>query len=243
MAKKKKHMKESYIDKDIYDMLKFIIIKLGISENILSLAEKMDMDLPSMFYYKMVKTKGWDEERYNNEKKALENNILGILGNFFAGFYFQNKGYKVEYESLQHDPAGDYKVDLKIEKDELIKYIEVKTTSKIYHPNRDYYDTIEYKNENTPESKREYIKYKKIGKQLLKQVTRLKENGFDAGVVIYLDCEIDPLIINELKGLKVTLLDPIPIDVTNLEERIRKLVDEVEKYIRTKKTIIEEKIK
>lgn len=243
MAKKKKHKKESYIDKDIYDMLKFIIIKLGISENILTLAEKMDMDLPSMFYYKMVKTKGWDEERYNNEKKALESNILGILGNFFAGFYFQKKGYKVEYEVPQHDSAGDYNVDLVVEKEEEKKYIEVKTTKKIYYKYRDYHDTIEYKEENTPESKRRYIKYKEMGKHLIKQVTRLRENNFDTAVVIYTDCEIDPLVIKELNGLKVDVLEPIPIDVENLEERVNKLVNEVENYIKSKKEIIEEKIK
>ena len=65
MSKKKSN--DVYIDKDIYETIENVLINNGIRKIVLEVAKLMDNDLPTLFYKKLINTKGWDEQRRKNE--------------------------------------------------------------------------------------------------------------------------------------------------------------------------------
>ncbi len=223
-------MKKGFIDKEIYEELMVLMKQNGINKNIFSLAKKMNINLPRLFYEKLVSSKDI------KAKEQLSKNLLGIYGNYLATFYYQSLGYKVENEkpiynnSMDSDgrPIGSadiYFIDEKGDK----CYCEVKATKQILGNTQDYIDE-------------ETIKYRNIGKKLLKQVYKLGINGDKVIVIKFEGCYIDNAILEKLNDFNVSV-KTLAIKIDDLEKMVDDIIDKVAEGLKNKKVFKKNKLK
>lgn len=214
--------KKNFVDQDVYEKIMIAMKKVGITNAILSLARKMDMNLPRMFYEKLIQSKT------KEDKDSLSKNLIGIYGNFLATYYYNGIGYKVENELPVCDEEGKVvtKVDLAfLDKDGNHNYCEVKMAPQIIDNIRNYYEDEKLENGNYEDKDNEIIKYKNIGKKLINQVCKLKKTNKKVIVVVPEDCIIDNVIKNELLKQDVEI-KRIAIKFKDLEMLTKKIIDD-----------------
>lgn len=193
----------------------------GISMPIFLLARKMDLDLVKLFNDKIF-------NNYNEKSlDVVTKNLLGLYGNFIATNYFKALGYDTINEKVIIDENNKCitKADVSfLDKNGNLNLCEVKAVSQIIDNIRNYVDDEDNNKIGSFEDKdEEIIKYKNIGKKLIKQVEKLKKTNGKVNVVIFQNCIIDDVIIEKLKNLDVNIIT-IGVDVKELENQIRNMV-------------------
>lgn len=221
-------MKKNFVDREIYDELVTSMKENGINNDIFQLAEKMDINLPRLFYEKLLVSPS------KENKESLSKNLLGIYGNYFATFYFKGMNYNVSNEFPVYDEKQNLitKADLAFfDKTGVLNYCEVKATSQIIDNIRNYYDVKEngyvggYYDIDS-----EIIKYKNIGKKLLKQVDKLSMPGVKVNVIVFNGCRVDNVIAEELQKRNVNI-QRLAININDLEKYVDSIIDSVIKNI------------
>lgn len=216
---------EKYVDYDYDDILKYNIKKylnelFSINnKEILDLSNLMNYDISSRFYDAITTN---NSERKDNLVNNIKNQLVGILGNFYASKYFslQKKYSKVCLESTYY--GNNIPCDLSFyDENNNLCLVEVKATEQIIGEENNYL-VFDYE-----KSKKEIIndkkKYKQIGNKLLKQVGRLKKYSNNVKAFIFGDCYIDENIKEELNkmGVDLEILDYFSIfDIKRLAENI-----------------------
>lgn len=192
----------------------------GITFPIFNHAKMMDFNLIKLF----------NDKIFNNyNEKSLEvvtKNLLGVYGNYIASNYFKVLGYNVENEKDIKDKNNIVltKADISfIDKEGNLNLCEVKTTPQIIDNIRNYVDKDEQLTGTYTDKDEEIVKYKNIGKKLIKQVNKLKTSNNKVNVVVFKGCFIDDIIKEKLASENVNLIT-INVDINELENNIRKMV-------------------
>ena len=192
----------------------------GITFPIFNHANMMDFNLIKLF----------NDKIFNNyNEKSLEvvtKNLLGVYGNYIASNYFKVLGYNVENEKDIKDKNNIVltKADISfIDKEGNLNLCEVKTTPQIIDNIRNYVDKDEQITGTYTDKDEEIVKYKNIGKKLIKQVNKLKTSNNKVNVVVFKGCFIDDIIKEKLASENVNLIT-INVDINELENNIRKMV-------------------
>lgn len=192
----------------------------GITFPIFNHAKMMDFNLIKLF----------NDKIFNNyNEKSLEvvtKNLLGVYGNYIASNYFKVLGYNVENEKDIKDKNNIVltKADISfIDKEGNLNLCEVKTTPQIIDNIRNYVDKDEQITGTYTDKDEEIVKYKNIGKKLIKQVNKLKTSNNKVNVVVFKGCFIDDIIKEKLASENVNLIT-INVDINELENNIRKMV-------------------
>ena len=192
----------------------------GITFPIFNHAKMMDFNLIKLFNDKILN---------NYNEKSLEvvtKNLLGVYGNYIASNYFKVLGYNVENEKDIKDKNNIVltKADISfIDKEGNLNLCEVKTTPQIIDNIRNYVDKDEQITGTYTDKDEEIVKYKNIGKKLIKQVNKLKTSNNKVNVVVFKGCFIDDIIKEKLASENVNLIT-INVDINELENNIRKMV-------------------
>ena len=192
----------------------------GITFPIFNHAKMMDFNLIKLF----------NDKIFNNyNEKSLEvvtKNLLGVYGNYIASNYFKVLGYNVENEKDIKDKNNIVltKADISfIDKEGNLNLCEVKTTPQIIDNIRNYVDKDEQITGTYTDKDEEIVKYKNIGKKLIKQVNKLKTSNNKVNVVVFKGCFIDDIIKEKLASENENLIT-INVDINELENNIRKMV-------------------
>ena len=192
----------------------------GITFPIFNHAKMMDFNLIKLF----------NDKIFNNyNEKSLEvvtKNLLGVYGNYIASNYFKVLGYNVENEKDIKDKNNIVltKADISfIDKEGNLNLCEVKATPQIIDNIRNYVDKDEQITGTYTDKDEEIVKYKNIGKKLIKQVNKLKTSNNKVNVVVFKGCFIDDIIKEKLASENVNLIT-INVDINELENNIRKMV-------------------
>lgn len=192
------------INIDTYNNLLPIIIKNGIDDNIFDTAKKMDLDIVKLINDNVINT---------DDKQSLEiakTTLLGVFGNYFTAYYYKKLGYEVETEKPLYDKKGNEltRVDISYKDKNSNTYLcEVKTAFQIIDNMRNYVDVDSNINRAFYTDKdEEIIKYKNIGKKLIKQATRLKQYSNNVNVIIFEGCIMDEVIKQDLGKLGVRIV-------------------------------------
>ena len=197
----------------------------GITFPIFNHAKMMDFNLIKLF----------NDKIFNNyNEKSLEvvtKNLLGVYGNYIASNYFKVLGFKVENEKDIKDKNNIVltKADISfIDKEGNLNLCEVKATPQIIDNIRNYVDKDEQITGTYTDKDEEIIKYKNIGKKLIKQVSKLKTSNNKVNVVVFEGCFIDDIIKEKLARENVNIIT-INVDINELENNIRKMVISIKK--------------
>lgn len=219
------------VNKEYYKKLIYSMQECGISLPIMEIAKKMDIDLPMLFYEKLIINKDYIY------KEQLSRNLLGVYGNFIASNYFKGLGYEVENEVPVYDQNCNEitRADLCFtDKNGIKNFCEVKTTTQIIDNIRNYIDDEEFSIKGSYEDKdNEIIKYKNIGKKLLKQVDKLKQGNSVVNVIVFKGCYIDSIITSELKKQGINIIY-LACNIKDLEKYVENIVDDVDYLINDK---------
>lgn len=209
---------------DIYNEINDLISSYEL-ESIIKVASEMDLDINKLFY---------EYISGNIKKEDLQNNLLGVFGNFLAKKHYQEFGYLVESEV----PIYDDKRNELTKADLLVKtsnnetfFCEVKTSFQIIDNIRNFKDDSEkYKGKYYYDMDNEILKYKKIGEKLLKQVRRLSMYNKNIIVVIFEGCYMDEIIKDKIIDLGARI-DKIKPNVDLIQKVVNKFVDQIIKGI------------
>lgn len=207
--------------------IKEILNKFGITKPILEEASKMDINVPMLFYDKIINNPS--TENIDTVTKTL----LGVYGNYLATYYFKSKGYNVSNETGVYDNGNlSTRADISfIDNEGKRNYCEVKAAFQILDNIRNYKDDSEDKTGCYKNLDSEIIKYKKIGEKLIKQVQKLSKDGSLVNVIIYDGCYMDEIIKQKLKELNVNIIT-LNVNIYELEENIKKNVIKISKYFK-----------
>lgn len=220
-------MSKILINNEIRNKILNILDKFGIKIDIINMAKKMDLDLVMLFYEKIF---------INNNIDNLEvviRNLLGVYGNYHATKYFNDLGYDIKNEFPVRNRIGIIvtKADLGFT-DNMgrLNLCEVKACTQIIDNIRNYIDPnkdkikVHYKDKDN-----EILKYKYIGKKLIKQAIKLSKSGSVVNIIIFEGCYIDDIIKEQLNKLdaKIVVLSP---NINELENNIRKIVNQISTY-------------
>ena len=196
--------------------LKEFIIQNGIIEGIFNHASKMNLSITDLFKDKII-------DNYS-EKNLIQvtRNLLGVYGNYIATYYYEKMYKNVENEVPVNDENGREitKADISFTDNMGVKnYCEVKASPWIIEDENVYVDD----SISIEERKFEIIKYKNIGKKLIKQASELKKKKKKVNVVVFKGCVIDNKIKEKLNNLGVHMLT-INMDIIELEEYIKNII-------------------
>ncbi len=191
------------------------------SKQVLDTAFKMDMDLAEILYQKVVTR--LDENKTPVTIESVIDNLVGVLGNLYATEYYKSLGHDVENEKVVKNRLTgkeDTKADIYFkDKNGVDTFCEVKAAFEIRSSRKRYFDEGLSKNE-IRELVFENKKYEEIGRKLVEQVSKLKNDNLSANVyaVIFNECIIDEEIVEELGklGVKLKVLMP-PISMIKEE--------------------------
>lgn len=216
-------MKQVTINKEKYLQVKNIMIEYGVSTSVFDLARKMNIDLVMLFYDKLVSNQN------KNSKEQLSKNLLGIYGNLLATNYYSGLGYNVynEFPIYMESGKEQMKADLYFRDNNGIdNYCEVKVAEQIIGNKNNYIDADDL---NTVKNNRllEIVKYKNIGKKLLKQTDRLKRDNAKVNAVFFNGCYVDDEILGKLKSKNINVVY-LACNVKELESYVNKIVDDVD---------------
>lgn len=202
-----------------------ILNEFGITKPILEEASKMDINVPMLFYDKIINNPS--AENIDNVTK----NLLGVYGNYYATHYFKMQGYDVENEVGVYDNGNLLtRADISfIDSNGIRNYCEVKAAYQIIDNIRNYKDNSLEKTGYYKNLDAEIIKYKKIGEKLIKQVKKLSKDGSLVNVIIFDGCYMDEIIKQELKNLAANIIT-LNVNIYDLEENIKKNVLRILSY-------------
>ena len=202
-----------------------ILNEFGITKPILEEASKMDINVPMLFYDKIINNPS--AENIDNVTK----NLLGVYGNYLATHYFKMQGYDVENEVGVYDNGNLLtSADISfIDSNGIRNYCEVKAAYQIIDNIRNYKDNSLEKTGYYKNLDAEIIKYKKIGEKLIKQVKKLSKDGSLVNVIIFDGCYMDEIIKQELKNLDANIIT-LNVNIYDLEENIKKNVLRILSY-------------
>ena len=193
-----------------------ILNEFGITKPILEEASKMDINVPMLFYDKIINNPS--AENIDNVTK----NLLGVYGNYHATNYFKEQGYDVLNEVGVYDNGNLLtRADISfIDSNGIRNYKDNSLEKTGYYKNLDA----------------EIIKYKKIGEKLIKQVKKLSKDGSLVNVIIFDGCYMDEIIKQELKDLDANIIT-LNVNIYDLEENIKKNVLRILSYFSKNVTI------
>ena len=193
-----------------------ILNEFGITKPILEEASKMDINVPMLFYDKIINNPS--AENIDNVTK----NLLGVYGNYYATNYFKMQGYDVLNEVGVYDNGNLLtRADISfIDSNGIRNYKDNSLEKTGYYKNLDA----------------EIIKYKKIGEKLIKQVKKLSKDGSLVNVIIFDGCYMDEIIKQELKDLDANIIT-LNVNIYDLEENIKKNVLRILSYFSKNVTI------
>lgn len=206
-----------------------ILNEFGLTKPILEEASKMDINVPMLFYDKIINNPS--AENIDNVTK----NLLGVYGNYLATHYFKMQGYDVENEVGVYDNGNGNgnlltRADISfIDSNGIRNYCEVKAAYQIIDNIRNYKDNSLEKTGYYKNLDAEIIKYKKIGEKLIKQVKKLSKDGSLVNVIIFDGCYMDEIIKQELKNLDANIIT-LNVNIYDLEENIKKNVLRILSY-------------
>lgn len=232
-------MKKVFIDENTRSEILLILNKFGISNDIVDIANKMDLDIVSLLYEKVIIN--GNPDNYEVVVKSL----LGVYGNCLATKYFKGLGYNVLNEVPIKNKLGKTvtSADLVFYDNDGMKNIcEVKTTTQIIDNIRNYVDPDSESQSCFEDKDDEILKYKCIGKKLVKQVEKLSKSGAIVKVIIFNGCYVDDVIRKKLHELGAVLVVLSP-DVYVLESNIRGIVNEIVSYLKSNGELENEKIR
>lgn len=204
-----------------------ILNRFGITKPLLMEASKMDINVPMLFYDKIINNPS--AENIDNVTK----NLLGVYGNYLATHYFKMQGYDVENEVGVYDNGNLLtRADISFtDSNGRRNYCEVKAAFQIIDNIRNYKDNSLDRTGYYKDLDAEIIKYKKIGVKLIKQVEKLSKDGSLVNVIIYDGCYMDEIIKQKLKELGANIIT-LNVNIYDLEENIKKNVLRVLNYFR-----------
>lgn len=196
-----------------------ILNRFGITKPLLMEASKMDINVPMLFYDKIINNPS--TENIDNVTK----NLLGVYGNYHATNYFKKQGYDVENEVGVYDNGNLLtRADISfIDSNGRRNYCEVKAAFQIIDNIRNYKDNSLDRTGYYKDLDAEIIKYKKIGEKLIKQVEKLSKDGSLVNVIVYDGCYMDEIIKQKLKELGANIIT-LDVNIYDLEENIKKNV-------------------
>ena len=202
-----------------------ILNRFGITKPILMEADKMDINVPMLFYDKIINNPS--TENIDNVTK----NLLGVYGNYHATNYFKKQGYDVENEVGVYDNGNLLtRADISfIDSNGRRNYCEVKAAFQIIDNIRNYKDNSLDRTGYYKDLDAEIIKYKKIGEKLIGQVEKLSKDGSLVNVIIYDGCYMDGIIRQKLEDLGVNIIT-LNVNIYDLEENIKKNVLRILSY-------------
>lgn len=202
-----------------------ILNRFGITKPLLIEASKMDINVPMLFYDKIINNPS--VENIDNVTK----NLLGVYGNYHATNYFKKQGYDVENEVGVYDNGNLLtRADISfIDSNGRRNYCEVKAAFQIIDNIRNYKDNSLDRTGYYKDLDAEIIKYKKIGEKLIKQVEKLSKDGSLVNVIVYDGCYMDEIIKQKLKELGANIIT-LDVNIYDLEENIKKNVLRISDY-------------
>lgn len=214
--------------------LLFIINKVGINDEIIKIASKMDIDIVRLFYDKVICS---NENNIDENIDIVSKSMLGIYGNYISSKYLNSLGYKTvnEFPVVNSDGKLLTKADIAFyDKDNMLNLCEVKMSYQILDNIRNYSDFDEEDKKGSYTDKDLIIiKYKNIGKKLLKQVEKLSLTNAKVNVITFDGCYIDDIILNKLKEMKVHHM-VINVNIESLEKELKKMIYDVYNYTKAK---------
>ena len=204
-----------------------ILNRFGITKPLLMEASKMDINVPMLFYDKIINNPS--AENIDNVTK----NLLGVYGNYHATNYFKKQGYDVENEVGVYDNGNLLtRADISfIDSNGRRNYCEVKAAFQIIDNIRNYKDNSLDRTGYYKDLDAEIIKYKKIGEKLIRQVEKLSKDGSLVNVIVYDGCYMDEIVKQKLKELGANIIT-LNVNIYDLEENIKKNVLRVLNYFR-----------
>ena len=196
--------------------LKEFITYNGIPKEIFNHADKMDLSITDLFKDKIINN--------YSEKNLVQvtSNLLGVYGNYIATYYYNRRYGNSLNEVPIYDEEGKEitKADVVFTDNDGIKnYCEVKASPWIIHDGKIYVDDSLSKKEK----QLEIIKYKRIGKKLVTQASKLTKENSKVNVVVFKGCIIDDKIKDKLDNLGVNI-HTLNMDIVELEEYIKNTI-------------------
>lgn len=214
--------------------LLFIINKVGINDEIVKIASKMDIDIVRLFYDKVICS---NENNIDENIDIVSKSMLGIYGNYISSKYLNSLGYETvnEFPVVNSDGKLLTKADIAFyDKDNMLNLCEVKMSYQILDNIRNYSDFDEEDKKGSYTDKDLIIiKYKNIGKKLLKQVEKLSLTNAKVNVITFDGCYIDDIILSKLKEMKVHHM-VINVNIESLEKELKKMIYDVYNYTKAK---------
>ncbi len=219
----KERNNKNYIDKELYGEIMTAMKRSEIPDAVFELAKKMDMNLPKLFYEKVLNSKN------SNDILSFSRNLLGIYGNYFAALHFKQSYANVKTEMPLYKENKLYtNVDISFtDENGVLNLCEVKASPYIGFVTsyRDEMGNIINNNSSIEEMK----KYRGIGDKLLKQVGKLIKYNARVNVVVYegtiISDGIDKVLNdNENKNISKII---IPISINKLEADVDDLIDKI----------------
>ena len=209
-----------------------ILNRFGITKPLLMEADKMDINVPMLFYDKIINNPS--TENIDNVTK----NLLGVYGNYLATHYFKKQGYDVENEVGVYDNGNLLtRADISfIDSNGRRNYCEVKAAFQIIDNIRNYKDNSLDRTGYYKDLDAEIIKYKKIGEKLIRQVEKLSKDGSLVNVIVYDGCYMDEIIKQKLKELGANIIT-LDVNIYDLEENIKKNVLRILSYFNNNVTV------
>ncbi len=219
----KERNNKNYIDKELYGEIMTAMKRSGIPDAVFELARKMDMNLPKLFYEKVLNSKN------SNDILSFSRNLLGIYGNYFAALHFKQSYANVKTEMpLYKENKLCTNVDISFtDENGVLNLCEVKTSPYIGFVTsyRDEMGNIINNNSSIEEMK----KYRGIGDKLLKQVGKLIKYNTKVNVVVYdgtiISDGIDK-VLNDTENKNISKII-IPISINKLEADVDDLIDKI----------------
>ena len=211
------------INEERYEKVLSALKEACINEEVISLALKMEINLVKLFDEKIINA---NKRNIKNNIEVVSKNLLGIYGNYIATNYYKGLGYNVFNEYDVCDKKGKLvtKADIYfVDKNGKQNYCEVKTTPQIIDNIRNYVDDNNLLKGSYVDKDNEILKYKNIGKKLLKQVEKLSSNNGVVNVIVFNGCYIDDIILNSLKEKNV-VIRKLAVSIEELEKTVMQTV-------------------
>lgn len=240
----KKQKRENYIDKELYDEIMIAMKRSGIPQKVFDIAKQMDMNLPEMFKKRIIDlpkdlNEPMTEEKIKENSEYFSKNLLGIYGNYFAYYYYDNllkkkygENYKEKYELKNEMPYHDENRNVLGRSDLFLRdekgnetYCEVKAAPFILYDINNF-SALNNSNKDYTNSQKEIKKYQHIGQKLLQQVTRLKKTGGKVLVILFDGCKVDNVISEKLEKMEVEV-KYLQLNINVLESYVDDIIDKI----------------
>lgn len=230
-------MTKRFTDKDTYDFIINTLNKHGLNEDIIKVANKMDVDLVRIFYEKILCVK--ETLIISQNIDVICKTLLGIYGNYIATCYYKNLGYDVKNEyGVYQNGTLITRADIAFfNHDGDLNFCEVKAAPQIIDNIRNYNskDEEKYNGKYYYDMDKDILKYKEIGSKLIKQVSKLVKTGKKVMVVIFDGCFMDDIIKDRLNKMGANIFK-LAVNINDLEDQIYDMVFKVTEDLKSENT-------